>query len=145
MRTEYTQEDGDEILKRAIAIDTLESNTQDIVRRTAAELGVSEQAVERAEREYFREKMERAELEQFAAHQRKSFFSHLGTYLLVNAFLVGIDLFSDGKLEWALYPLLGWGIGIAMHAIGIFSRSSDDYQKQFDEWKKLRKASEDES
>jgi hypothetical protein len=143
VRTEYTHEDGDEVLKRAIAIDALESNAKDIVRRTAAEIGVSEAAVERAEREYFKEKHRRAELEHFAKEQRKSFFTHLGTYLMVNAFLVGIDLISDGRLEWALYPLMGWGIGIVMHAIGVFNRSTEDFQKQFDEWKRMRMEDED--
>ena len=144
MRTEYTHEDAEEVLRRAIAIDALDSNAKDVVRRTAAEIGVSEEAVERAEREYFKDKVKRAELEEFVAHQKRSFFSHLGTYVAVNAFLVGIDLLSDGKLEWAIYPLLGWGLGIVMHAIGIFSRTSEDFQKQFDEWKRMRSASEDE-
>ena len=142
MRTEYTHEDGDEVLRRAIAIDALETNTKDVVRRTAAELGVSEAAVERAEQEYFKEKANRAELEQFAADQRKSFFSHLGTYLTVNAFLIGINLVSDGRIGWAIYPLLGWGLGVAMHAIGVFNRKTEDFQKQFEEWKRMRKASE---
>ena|SRR5688572_18552888 len=144
MRTEYTHEDAEEVLKRAIAIDTLDASAKDVVRRTAAEVGVSEAAVERAEREYFKEKVKRAELEEFVAHQKKSFFSHLGTYVAVNVFLVGIDLISDGRLEWAIYPLLGWGLGIAMHAIGLFSRSGEDFHKEFDEWKRSRRAAEDE-
>src|SRR5687768_4328527 len=144
MRTEYTHEDGDEVLRRAIAIDALETDTKDVVRRTAAELGVSEAAVERAEREYFKEKAKRGELERFASDQRKSFFSHLGTYLAVNAFLVGLNLMTDGRIDWAIYPLLGWGIGVALHAIGVFNRRAEDFQKQFEEWKRMRKASEEE-
>jgi hypothetical protein len=143
MRTEYTHEDGEEVLKRAIAIEALETNTRDMVRKTAAELGVSEGAVEQAEREYFEEKKKRAEVEEFAQHQKRSFFSHLGTYIVVNAFLVGIDLITDGNLEWAFYPLMGWGIGVAIHAIGTFSRGDEDYQKEFDQWRAERRAAEE--
>ena len=143
MRTEYTHDDGEEVLKRAIAIDALETNTKDVVRRTAAELGVSEAAVERAEKEYFAEKAKRAELEQFASDQRRGFLSHLGTYLVVNAFLVAINLFTDGNVDWAVYPILGWGLGVAIHAISVFTRKTEDFQQQFEEWKRSRRVTED--
>ena len=143
MRTEYTHEDGEEVLKRAIAIDALETNAKDVVRRTAAELGLSEAAVERAEAEYFKEKSHREELEQFAADQRGSFFKHLGTYLIINAFLVGMNLLSDGKVDWAIYPLLGWGIGVALHAMSVFNRRTEDFEKEFEIWKRMRRRSEE--
>ena len=139
MRTEYTHEDGEEVLKRAIAIDALETNTKDVVRRTAAELGVSESAVERAEAEYFKEKHRKAELEQFAQDQRKGFYSHFGTYLAVMAFLVGFDVIRDGSLNWSLYALLGWGLGVVLHGVGVFTKRTEDFQVQFEEWKKMRR------
>jgi hypothetical protein len=135
MRTEYTHDDGEEVLKRAIAIEALDTNAKDVVRRTAAELGVSEQAIEQAEKEYFKEKMEREEREQFAVHQRRGFFSHLASYVIVNSFLIILDLMRDGQLNWAMYPLLGWGIGIAFHAFGSFNRNSEDFQEEFEAWR----------
>ena len=143
MRTEYTHQDGEEVLKRAIAIEALETNVQDVVRRTAAELGLSEEAVERAEREYFIEKREQAEVEEFAKLQRRSFYSHLASYLIVNGFLFALDIFKDGRLSWAMYPLLGWGIGIAFHALSTFNRANEDFQEEFDAWRSERRAQEE--
>ena len=41
---------------------------------------------------------------------------HLFIYLAVNALLIGINLtYSPGNL-WFIWPLLGWGIGLAGHA-----------------------------
>ncbi|MDQ2985838.1 MAG: 2TM domain-containing protein [Armatimonadota bacterium] len=142
MRTEYTNEDGEEVLRRAIAIDTLETRTNDVVRRTADELGISSEALEQAEREYFMEKRERAEVKEFAGHQRRGFLSHLGSYVIVNAFLFAIDGLSDGRVQWAFYPLLGWGIGIAFHALSVFNTHGEDFQKEFEEWRAARRASE---
>ena len=58
------------------------------------------------------------------ARQLKGFYIHLTTYLLVNALLVVIDLVAGVNgdttflgLDWAYWPILGWGIGVAAHAI----------------------------
>jgi hypothetical protein len=48
------------------------------------------------------------------------FYQHLGSYLLVNSGLVLLDLWQGGGLNWAFWPLLGWGIGIAAHALRTF-------------------------
>jgi len=143
MRTEYTHEDGEEVLRRAIAIDAVETHAKDVVRRTADELGLSPEAVAQAEREYFAEKRKQGEVQEFVRHQRASFFSHLGSYLIVNAFLFFIDVARDHSISWAYYPLLGWGIGLAFHAMGTFNTRGEDFQKEFETWRAQRKASED--
>lgn len=50
------------------------------------------------------------------AARRLGFYIHAAVYLVVNALLVAIDLRS-GPGQWALYPLLGWGLGLAAHGI----------------------------
>jgi len=47
------------------------------------------------------------------------------TYVLVNAMMVAIDLRVDAGggflgLDWAYWMVLGWGFGIAGHAISVF-------------------------
>ncbi len=49
----------------------------------------------------------------------KEFYAHVATYVLVNAFLVGINLWSGGYF-WAIWPLIGWGIGLAAHGLSTF-------------------------
>lgn len=143
MRTEYSHEDGEEILRRAIAIDAMEARAKDVVRRTAEELGLSPEAVEQAEREYFAEKRKEAEVQEFVKHQRASFYSHLGSYLIINAFLFFLDFAGDHSISWAYYPLFGWGIGIAFHAMSTFNSRGEDFQQEFEAWKKQRRAAED--
>jgi hypothetical protein len=41
---------------------------------------------------------------------------HLFVYLAVNALLISINLSSSSETLWAIWPLLGWGIGLAAHA-----------------------------
>lgn len=41
---------------------------------------------------------------------------HLFVYLAVNALLISINLTSGSANLWAIWPLLGWGIGLAGHA-----------------------------
>jgi hypothetical protein len=52
--------------------------------------------------------------------QLKGFYSHLFSFVVVNAGLVVINLlFTPGYL-WFLWPLLGWGVGLLSHAAGVF-------------------------
>jgi len=51
----------------------------------------------------------------------KSFYNHAIIFILVNAILAGLNYYSDGwRFPWFLFPLLGWGIGLASHAAGTF-------------------------
>ena len=50
----------------------------------------------------------------------KGFYHHLTVYLVVNAILFLIDIFSGGGV-WFYWVLLGWGIAIAFHASSTFS------------------------
>lgn len=49
----------------------------------------------------------------------QGFYWNLASYLIINTFFHFLDL-KDGSYEWAYWPLLGWGIGIAFHAIEVF-------------------------
>jgi 2TM domain len=51
--------------------------------------------------------------------QRKGFYVHLATYVGVMTLLFVID-FLDGGKWWFYWPLLGWGIGVAFHALSVF-------------------------
>ncbi|WP_338150816.1 2TM domain-containing protein [Mycobacterium marinum] len=44
-------------------------------------------------------------------HAKRSFWWHLGAYILGNAALVAIWFFTSGGYFWPIWPALGWGIG----------------------------------
>ena len=50
----------------------------------------------------------------------EGFYVHLAAYDGVNAVLVGINLFTSPDVFWAIWPLLGWGVKIAGHAVAVF-------------------------
>jgi hypothetical protein len=49
----------------------------------------------------------------------KGFYIHLLIYACVNVGLIGINIATRSDW-WAQWPLLGWGIGIIGHAVGVF-------------------------
>jgi class 3 adenylate cyclase len=54
----------------------------------------------------------------------RSFKTHLAAYLLVNLLLIGVWAASGGGYFWPIWSILGWGIGVAMHAAPLFGRGS---------------------
>lgn len=60
------------------------------------------------------------------AKKRVEFRRHLAMYFIVNAFFWALWLFGKGRdhheglFPWPLYPMLGWGIGLAFHFMGAF-------------------------
>ena len=56
--------------------------------------------------------------------QNQGFRIHLIIYAVVNVILIIVNLAtSPGKL-WFYWPLIGWGIGVALHGFGIYRRAS---------------------
>lgn len=51
----------------------------------------------------------------------KEFYSHLASYLVVIPFLIFINLYFSPKHIWFYWPMLGWGIGLFFHAVGVFN------------------------
>lgn len=52
---------------------------------------------------------------------RIGFYIHLFVYLTVNTLLIIINLTTSPQYYWFKWPLLGWGIGLLLHAIGVFA------------------------
>jgi len=54
--------------------------------------------------------------------ERRAFSSHVVSYVVVNAFLVGIWAFTGGGYFWPAWILGAWGIGLVLHAWDAFVR-----------------------
>lgn len=54
------------------------------------------------------------------AHELRSFYQHALIYLVVNALLAGLNLWTDPDELWFIFPLLGWGVGLAIHGFTTF-------------------------
>ena len=56
---------------------------------------------------------------------KRIFLAHLALYVVVNAVLVAINLMQPvteggARNYWFVWPLLGWGIGVAAHGLIIY-------------------------
>ncbi len=54
---------------------------------------------------------------------KRGFKAHLAAYVIINSFLAFINLWATPGTTWFVWPLAGWGIGVAFHAY--FTRSSE--------------------
>lgn len=47
-------------------------------------------------------------------------YTHAAVYVAVNLFLFAISEHGWGERRWTWFPLLGWGLGLALHGISVF-------------------------
>ncbi len=64
------------------------------------------------------------------AEQKLRFYTHSIVYVLVNAMLIAINLLNNPQKIWFYWPLAGWGIGLALHAMQVFLGTADSSFKQ---------------
>ena len=53
------------------------------------------------------------------AKAKLGWYIHAAVYLAVNLVLVAISV-ATGR-AWAIYPLLGWGLGLALHGLATWA------------------------
>ena len=57
------------------------------------------------------------ELAKKRVQARRELYIHASTYLVVNALLFLLNVFATPGHWWFYWPLFGWGIGLASHAV----------------------------
>ena len=130
----YSERDVQEILKLAAQRQESSAMTSDLLRRSAAELGISEEHLAAAEAEY-RANVEKFEaMQAFNSERRNSFFVSLVPFLAVNAFLAFLSL-RDGKW-WFVYVLAFWGLSLLKDATRAFGPHREE---EFAKWQADRK------
>ena len=139
-RQRLTDDEINKILQRASEIDGQDASIdRAILERTASELGISPEAVAKAEAELRQGQVEDQDRALFARHKWQEFWEHFASWFAVNAFLTFIDLRKDGHLDWVFYPVLGWGIAIVIHFVAMSRDFGDpEVDKEFHKWRKSR-------
>lgn len=62
--------------------------------------------------------------------QRTELLTHIGSYVVINAFLVVVWALSGAGYPWFLWVMAGWGLGLAMHAVSYFTGSKGDSSRE---------------
>lgn len=62
--------------------------------------------------------------------EKRKFYSHLMTWVIMSVFFILLNLFTS-DIFWAIFPILGWGVAVAFHAIRVFSFTyGDDWEQR---------------
>lgn len=56
--------------------------------------------------------------------RKRAFLVHATIWAAVNVFLVVIWVLAGGGHPWFLYPMIGWGIGLAAHGASAYLMSN---------------------
>lgn len=161
MRQTFRQEEAEQILREAVRRDVEQKSvagpaasatpsvevSAERLREMAEELGVSTAVLETVlrdrviERDRQRRQATEAELRRQFINERKAGFApHLYSFLGVNALLFCIWLLTTpGGYPWFVWPLLGWGLGLYLHAAVSLPTRGAAFEHSFGEWQEARR------
>lgn len=113
--TQYSRDEVEEILRRALQTQPLETLSHEDLVAAAVEAGIDAKDVEAAARQIEDERELRAEEDLIVGYRKKRFLQSIYTYVVVNSGLFLIDIMS-GPGWWVQWVLGGWGIALALGA-----------------------------
>lgn len=64
------------------------------------------------------------------AGMKMGWFVHAGVYVSVNLLLAGLAALSGRN--WAIYPALGWGLGLAIHGLVVLLAGGNVMQRMIE-------------
>lgn len=131
----YSEEEVEQILKLA-ARQTHGSVDDEQLLRMAGELGISPEAVKAAAEQVRAENGEKRLRAEFEKHQLRDLWSHIGAYIIVNGAMMAMNFLHAGRITWAWWPLVVWGIAIAFSLWETFARGSEDHEEEYQKWLK---------
>lgn len=139
----YQQEDIQQILNLAIA---RQANNEEFshaqLAEIAAELGISSLTLQEAEQEWLLQKEESQKRQCFDVYRRYKLRKRIGKYVIVNSFLVILNLVSAGALSWSLYILLVWGLGLGLNTWNTYQLQGEEYEQAFQKWYRKQQLSQ---
>lgn len=65
------------------------------------------------------------ELRKIAARRvraKRELYTHLASYVVVNAALVIVWALTGAGYPWFVWPLVGWGVGVVFHVFAVLFR-----------------------
>lgn len=131
----YSPEDLQQILYLAIA---RQGNQEELSREQlweiADELDIDKNTLQAAERDWFQGKVVHQKRQAFDVYRRNRLKQKITKYLIVNTFLVSLNIVAVGTMTWSLYILLFWGLGVALNAWKTFQSQGEEYERAFQRW-----------
>jgi hypothetical protein len=130
----YNSEQMQQILQKAFARQQQGEISRQQIIEIASELGVSSASLQAAEQEWLSQEIEEKRRHKFHAQRQGEFKSHLISFIGVNGFLIALNLWTSPSYFWAIFPLLGWGLGLFFSGMKAYKNSGESYERDFQEW-----------
>lgn len=131
----YHQEDIQQILQIAIARQAYEGEfSREQLLEIAAELEISPECLQAAEREWLTQQVEIQKRQDFNTYRRGKLQKRVGNYVIVNSFVVLLNLVNAGELSWSLYILLFSGLGLGFNTWNTYQSQGEEYERAFQKW-----------
>ena len=54
------------------------------------------------------------------AGAKLGWYAHAALYLVINLVMFTMSTYGFGSRPWSAFPLLGWGLGLALHGVSVF-------------------------
>ncbi|NES24126.1 MAG: 2TM domain-containing protein [Symploca sp. SIO3E6] len=139
----YRQEDVQQILNLAIArqADQGELSREQLV-EIATELGISPENILQAEQEWIVQQEEQQKRRKFNLYRTLKLKKSFGKFVIINAFLIVINLLSAGQLSWSLYILLFWGMSLGVKVWNNYQLQGEEYEQAFSKWYRKQQITE---
>ncbi len=131
----YHQENIQQILQIAIARQAYEGEfSREQLLEIAAELEISPECLQAAEGEWLTQQADLQQRQAFNTYRRGKLQKRFGNYVIVNSFLVLLNLVSAGELSWSLYVVLFWGVEVGLDTWNTYQSKGEDYERAFQKW-----------
>ena len=59
------------------------------------------------------------------AEAKVKFYRHLAIYIAVNILLIIINFSTSTDHLWFIWPVMGWGLAVVLHALSVFAFSGE--------------------
>jgi 2TM domain len=132
----YSQEDVQEILYLAISrqVDKGEITRQQLL-EIADELAIEIKDIEAAEKDWKESRIVGYKRQEFEQFRREELKQKTVRYVIINSFIVTINLISAGTISWAIYIILIMGLPLSLSAWKTFQKQGIAYEEAFQHWK----------
>ncbi|MEH1941678.1 MAG: 2TM domain-containing protein [Nostoc sp.] len=131
----YDSEDVQKILQIALTRKQEGEFSREQLLEMASELGISSNILETTVQNWLAQQEEERLRHKFNSFRRKGFWKHFVSFLAVNLFLILLNLITSPSYFWAIFPVLGWGLGLFFHWWSVFQTKSEDYEIAFQKWR----------
>lgn len=142
-KQQFSNDEAEAILREAARIDRAFDSTQ-LTRQslidTAAELGISPEAVQEAEKRVSERQVTDLARQEFSLHCAQKMREKIVSWASVSVMLIGINFFTSGfeGHVWFIYPVGIWGVVVLSEYISYRMNPPERDQSKFEDWLRER-------